>query len=174
VHGFPTSSHLWSNLVALLPAGHRIVVPDLLGFGRSDLGERADVSIGSHANRMIGLLDTLGIARACLVGHHMGASIATTVAERAPNRVTHLALLHSLGGDVTLTGTLPSCARSFPSSGSRLHRFCARQSALNSRDGSVIPFGHAHPSISTWPRGRTPHVGGSSCGSWLPQCDGRR
>ena len=105
VHGFPTSSHLWSNLVALLPAGHRIVVLDLLGFGRSDVGERADLSIEGHANRMIGLMDTLGIARASLVGHHVGASIATTLAARAPSRVTHLALLHPLGGDVTLTGT---------------------------------------------------------------------
>ena len=38
LHGFPTSGHVWGNLVALLPAGHRIVVPDLLGFGRSDTG----------------------------------------------------------------------------------------------------------------------------------------
>jgi len=105
LHGFPTSSHLWSNLVALLPAGHRIVVPDLLGFGRSDLGQRADLSIPAHAERTIGLLDTLGIDRGCLVGHHVGACIAATVAARAPNRVTHLALLHPLAGDVTLTST---------------------------------------------------------------------
>ena len=105
VHGFPTSSHLWSDLVALLPTGHRIVVPDLLGFGRSDLGDGADLSIRGHADRTIGLLDTLGIAHGCLVGHHLGASIAATVAARAPGRVTHLALLHPLGGDVTLTST---------------------------------------------------------------------
>jgi pimeloyl-ACP methyl ester carboxylesterase len=105
LHGFPTSSHLWSDLVALLPAGHRIVVPDLLGFGRSDLGDGADLSINGHADRTIGLLDTLGIARCCLIGHHLGASIAATVAARAGHRVTHLALLHPLGGDVTLTGT---------------------------------------------------------------------
>ncbi len=67
VHGFPTSSHLWGNLVSLLPSGHRIVVPDLLGFGRSDIDHRADVSIEAHAQRIIGLLDTLRIARACVV-----------------------------------------------------------------------------------------------------------
>jgi pimeloyl-ACP methyl ester carboxylesterase len=105
LHGFPTSSHLWSDLVALLPVGHRIVVPDLLGFGRSDLGDGADLSIKGHADRTIGLLDALGIARGCLVGHHLGASIAASVAARSGHRVTHLALLHPLGGDVTLTGT---------------------------------------------------------------------
>lgn len=106
VHGFPTSSHLWSNLVSLLPAGHRVVVPDLLGCGRSDLGERDDLSIRGHASRMLGLMDVLRIPRACLVGHHMGACVSIRVAADAPHRITHLALLHPLAGDVTLTGTL--------------------------------------------------------------------
>ena len=105
LHGFPTASHLWSNLVPLLPAGHRIVVPDLLGFGRSGLGERADLSIGGHAERTIGLMDTLGIDRGCVVGHHMGACVGVSVAARAGHRVSHLALLHPLGGDVTVTST---------------------------------------------------------------------
>lgn len=106
LHGFPSSSHLWSNLVALLPTGHRVVVPDLLGCGRSDLGERDDLSIAGHADRTLGLMDALGIARCCLVGHHMGACIAARIAANTPDRATHLALLHPLGGDVTLTGTL--------------------------------------------------------------------
>lgn len=106
IHGFPSTSHLWSNLVSLLPAGHRVVVPDLLGCGRSDPGERDDLSIGGHGARMVGLMDALGIARACLVGHHMGACVAIRVAADAPQRVSHLALLHPLAGDVTLTGTL--------------------------------------------------------------------
>ena len=106
IHGFPTSSHLWSNLVSLLPDGHRVVVPDLLGYGRSDSGEREDLSIGGHARRILGLMDALRIPRACLVGHHMGACISIRVAADAPGRVTHLGLLHPLAGDVTLTGAL--------------------------------------------------------------------
>jgi 2-hydroxymuconate-semialdehyde hydrolase len=105
LHGFPTSSHLWENLVPLLPPGHRVVVPDLLGFGRSDIGDRADLSIEGHAKRIVELLDALRIARSCVVGHHLGAAVAATVASTCPHRITHLALLHPLGGDVTLTGT---------------------------------------------------------------------
>lgn len=105
IHGFPTSSHVWSNLVALLPAGHRIVVPDLLGFGRSDTGDGADFSIRAHATRTLALMDQLGIARCCIVGHQMGACIAIAVAATVPERVSHLALLHPLGGDVTFSGT---------------------------------------------------------------------
>lgn len=106
IHGFPTGSHLWSNVVSLLPTGHRIVVPDLLGFGRSDLGQDEDLTTRGHAQRMLGLLNALGISRCCLVGHHMGACIATRIASDTPSRVSHLALLHPLAGDVTLTGTL--------------------------------------------------------------------
>lgn len=105
IHGFPTSSHLWERLVPLLPDGRRIVVPDLLGFGRSDLGERANVGVRGHADRLVALMDELGIRRAALVGHHMGAVIAADVASRHGERVTHLVLLHPLGGDVTFTGT---------------------------------------------------------------------
>ena len=104
LHGFPASSHLWSNLVSLLPSGHRVVVPDLLGFGRSDPGEAAELTIEAHADRVIALLDTLRIPRACLIGHHLGAAVAATVALKCPRRVTHVALLHPLGGDVTFTG----------------------------------------------------------------------
>lgn len=105
LHGFPTSSHVWSNLVGLLPAGHRIVVPDLLGFGRSDTGDAADLSIRGHAARTIALLDQLGITRCCLIGHQMGACIAIAVAATVPQRVSHLALLHPLAGDVTFSAT---------------------------------------------------------------------
>ena len=114
IHGFPTTSHLWSNLVSLLPKGHRIIVPDLLGFGRSDLGDGADMAIAGHARRVVGLLDVLGIRRACIAGHHLGAAIAGTVAARASDRVTHLALLHPLAGDVTFAGTLAVLRASLP------------------------------------------------------------
>lgn len=112
IHGFPTSSHLWSELISLLPQGHRIVVPDLLGYGRSDPGERSELSISAHATRMAGLLDALGIRRCSIAAHHLGACIAATIAARHPDRVSHLCLLHPLGGDVTWTGTF-SVLRAF-------------------------------------------------------------
>jgi pimeloyl-ACP methyl ester carboxylesterase len=98
VHGFPTSSHLWSGVVPHVTAGHRIVVPDLLGFGRSDppaqAGAAADVSVRGHARRLVALLDALGIDRACLVAHGVGAAIVLAVADQAPARVTRLCLLN--------------------------------------------------------------------------------
>ncbi len=99
IHGFPTSGHLWAEVVPLLPAGHRVVVLDLLGFGRSDPPGRGDVSIGGHADRVIELFDVLGIKRACVVGHDTGGGIAQSIALRHAGRVSHLALVDSVAFD---------------------------------------------------------------------------
>ncbi len=106
VHGFPTSSHLWSDVVPLLPRGRRIVVLDLLGFGRSDAPAAGDYSLTAHARRLEALMDALGISRAAVAGHHLGGGVAQALAVSAPGRVTHLALLDPIGLDATATGTM--------------------------------------------------------------------
>lgn len=99
LHGFPTSSHLWSDVVHHMPAGHRIVVLDLLGYGRSDRPAGRDLSVRGHAGRVIGLLDALGINYACIVGHDIGGGIAQALAVRWPARVSRLGLVNSVGFD---------------------------------------------------------------------------
>ncbi len=96
LHGFATSSHLWSDVVPALPAGHRVVVLDLLGFGRSDPPRSAPVDVEAHADRLVAVLDQLGIERACLVGHGMGGGVAQSVATRFPQRTSRLCLVSSL------------------------------------------------------------------------------
>ena len=99
LHGFPTSSHLWTRVVPLLPAGHRVVVLDLLGYGRSDRPLGRDVSIRGHAERAIAVLDQLGINYACVVGHDVGGGVAMTMASRGPQRVSRLCLVDSVAFD---------------------------------------------------------------------------
>lgn len=99
LHGFPTSAHLWRDVVPLLPAGHRVVVLDLLGFGRSDPPAGARVDIRAHAERVIAVLDRLGINFACIVGHDVGGGIAQSVAVRYPHRVSKLCLIDSVAFD---------------------------------------------------------------------------
>src|SRR5688500_5752318 len=88
IHGFPTSSHLWEEVVPLVPEGHRIVVLDLLGYGRSDRPLGRELSIKAHADRVIQLLDILGINYACVIGHDLGGGIAQSMAIRYPTRVS--------------------------------------------------------------------------------------
>jgi pimeloyl-ACP methyl ester carboxylesterase len=100
LHGFPTSAHLWSDVVPLLPAGHRVVVLDLLGYGRSDRAKAgASLDLRSHADRVVAVLDHLGINFACVVGHDIGGGIAQSVAVRSPHRVSKLCLIDSVAFD---------------------------------------------------------------------------
>ena len=99
LHGFPTSSHLWSEVVPLLGGGRRLVVVDLLGFGRSDRPMGRDVSICGHGERTVALLDALGINYACVVGHDIGGGVAQWMAVHAPTRVSRMCLVNSVGFD---------------------------------------------------------------------------
>jgi pimeloyl-ACP methyl ester carboxylesterase len=122
IHGFPTSSHLWAGVVPLVPAGYRVIVPDLMGFGRSDpplaTGPAGDLSVRGHADRILALLDELRVERACLVGHGIGAAIALSVADRRPGRVTRVCLVNAV------------TAASWPSRQAQLARAVAAASAL--------------------------------------------
>jgi pimeloyl-ACP methyl ester carboxylesterase len=99
LHGFPTSSHLWTGVVPLLPEGHRVLVLDLLGFGRSDRPGDHALTLRAHAERVIAVLDLLRVERACVVGHEMGAALAQLLAVRWPARVSHLGLVSAAAFD---------------------------------------------------------------------------
>lgn len=92
LHGAFTSSHVWRDLTARLPKGHRVLVIDLLGHGRSDTPVSADYSLKAHVERTLALLDLLGVEPACYVGHGFGAAVATQIALRSPDRVKRLQL----------------------------------------------------------------------------------
>jgi pimeloyl-ACP methyl ester carboxylesterase len=93
LHGFPTSSHLWSDTVPLLPKGHRVVVLDLLGYGRSDRPAGFSLALSAHAERVVSLMDALGIRTAAVVGHDLGSGVAQALALGWPGRVTRVGLL---------------------------------------------------------------------------------
>jgi pimeloyl-ACP methyl ester carboxylesterase len=95
IHGFPTSGHLWGDVVPLMPAGHRLVVLDLLGYGRSDRPGGRPLALRAHAARVVALMDALGIAEACVVGHDLGGGVAQAMAIDSPGRVSRLALVDS-------------------------------------------------------------------------------
>lgn len=99
LHGFATSGHLWSDVVSLMPPGRRLVVLDLLGYGRSDPPGTHPLDLHAHAERVVALLDALGIATACIVGHGLGGGVAQSLAVHWPERVARLALVASIAFD---------------------------------------------------------------------------
>jgi pimeloyl-ACP methyl ester carboxylesterase len=138
LHGFPASSHLWQGVVRELSVcapGHRMVVVDLLGFGRSDRPLGAALTATAHAQRVRTLMDELQIDAACLVGHAMGGGVAQAVACAWPDRVTRLCLVDSVAFDA------------WPRRAARLSRWLCAAAPLGRRLGAPLLASLAHGSL---------------------------
>ena len=95
LHGIPTWSFLWREVAAALEDEHRVVAPDLLGYGNSEMTDAFDRSIRAQEAMLGGLLDDLGIDGAsdlALVGHDIGGSVALRYAWHEPDVVEKLVL----------------------------------------------------------------------------------
>jgi pimeloyl-ACP methyl ester carboxylesterase len=95
LHGFPDSHSLWAHQVgALVSAGYRVVVPDLRGFGESSKPAEVErYGVLDLVGDVLGILDSLDVQRAHVVGHDWGAVLAWAMAAFVPDRVDHLAAL---------------------------------------------------------------------------------
>jgi 2-hydroxymuconate-semialdehyde hydrolase len=80
LHGFPTSSYLWRNLIPFLASRMRVIAPDLLGFGASEKPKESDLTVRAQADHVRALLDHLGIDEFAVVGHDLGGAIAQLLA----------------------------------------------------------------------------------------------
>lgn len=87
----------------LADAGHRVIVVEPLGIGRSSRPARADYSLTAQADRVARVLERLETGPAVLVAHSVGASIALRVAYRHPDRVAAVVSLD--GGPAETAGT---------------------------------------------------------------------
>jgi pimeloyl-ACP methyl ester carboxylesterase len=96
LHGIPTWGYLWQDLIPSLSGNHRVLVPDLLGFGYSDRSDRFDRSIARQAEMIDAWLEKLGVERASLVAHDIGGGVALRLAVFFPNRVTRLCVMNTV------------------------------------------------------------------------------
>jgi pimeloyl-ACP methyl ester carboxylesterase len=94
VHGVASAWASWFSNIPELAADHRVIAPDLPGFGRSD-GLTEPVSIRHYVNALVELLDHLEIGDARIVGHSFGGIVAQQFASRNPERTAALVLVAS-------------------------------------------------------------------------------
>jgi pimeloyl-ACP methyl ester carboxylesterase len=97
VHGNPSWGYLFRHFIPpLCAAGYRAIVPDHLGFGRSDKPPgAARYRVERHAARLAQLLDALDLRSATIVPHDWGGPIALAWAADHADRVARLAILDS-------------------------------------------------------------------------------
>ncbi len=95
MHGEPTWGFLWRKVLPpLLDAGYRCIVPDLVGFGRSDKPEHVDsYTYDAHTAWMAALLEHLDLRDAALVVHDWGGPIGMRLFVEHPERFARIAIL---------------------------------------------------------------------------------
>jgi pimeloyl-ACP methyl ester carboxylesterase len=90
LHGFPTASHMFRDLIPLLADRYRLIAPDLPGFGQTKAPPRGqfDYSFDRLADVIEGFTDALSLDRYALYVFDYGAPVGLRLATRHPDRVT--------------------------------------------------------------------------------------
>lgn len=95
MHGNPTSSHLWREVIpSLADAEYRVIAVDLIGMGRSGRSGRGYRLVG-HLAYLEAFLDALGVAEVVLVGHDWGGVMALALARSHHASVRGVAVLEA-------------------------------------------------------------------------------
>ncbi len=97
VHGWPETKRIfWKVIEPLARAGFEVIVPDLRGFGDSDVGPDGFHDVPSHANDLHALVhDHLGHDRVVLMGGDLGGPVVQDLALRHPDWVDRMVLFNS-------------------------------------------------------------------------------
>ncbi|WP_024760274.1 alpha/beta fold hydrolase [Streptomyces exfoliatus] len=93
VHGHPFDHTMWQPQIDRFSLTHRVVAPDLRGYGITPLGAETEITgLGDFAEDLVALLDDLGIDDCVVAGLSMGGQIAMELHRRHPERVRGLVL----------------------------------------------------------------------------------
>jgi haloalkane dehalogenase len=97
LHGNPTSSYLWRNVIPPVASLARCLAPDLVGMGDSGALPAGSYRFVDHARYLDAWFDALGLTRrVTVVGHDWGSALAFHWARRFPERVRALVYMEAL------------------------------------------------------------------------------
>lgn len=96
LHGAPTWAYLYRHMIPPLAGAHRVVVPDFIGFGRSDkLTAIDDYSFALHYETLSAFIEALDLTDVTLVVHDWGGLLGLAYAARRPERIARLVILNT-------------------------------------------------------------------------------
>src|ERR1700722_9502957 len=92
LHGFPTSSHMFRNLIPALADQYHVIAPDYPGYGQSDMPDHSKFAYTfDHFGELVdGLLDQLKVTRYAMYVMDYGAPVGWRLALKHPDRITGL------------------------------------------------------------------------------------
>ncbi len=95
LHGNPTSSYLWRNIIPYVTDGHRAIAVDLIGMGESDQPD-LDYRFNTHADYLDGFIAALGLEDITLVIHDWGSALGMRYARLNPGNVRAMAFMEAI------------------------------------------------------------------------------
>ncbi|MCR9120984.1 MAG: alpha/beta hydrolase [Phyllobacteriaceae bacterium] len=99
MHGIPTWSYLYHEVIDRLAETNRVIAPDFIGHGNSDKRDLLDRSLVAQRAMILSLMDALGLDRATLIGHDTGGGVALIMAVENAERVDRLVLSNIVAYD---------------------------------------------------------------------------
>ncbi|WP_241558794.1 alpha/beta fold hydrolase [Halobacteriovorax sp. HLS] len=113
VHGNPTWSFYYRNVIKKLRTDFRVIVPDHIGCGLSDKPQDYDYTLDNHIKNLSELLDHLQIKDFSLIVHDWGGAIGMGLATRNPSRVNKAVILNTAAfTDTFIPKTINLCKNS--------------------------------------------------------------
>ncbi len=109
IHGSGPGVTGWANWRLVMPdlaAHHRVLVPDMVGFGYTARADGIQYNLDTWVNHALAFLDALGLEQVDLVGNSFGGALSLAIAIRHPKRVRRLVLMGAAGVSFELTPAL--------------------------------------------------------------------
>ncbi|MCP4852841.1 MAG: alpha/beta fold hydrolase [Actinomycetia bacterium] len=98
LHGEPTWGYLYRHMIGPLSEHYRVVVPDHMGFGKSETPQSRDYTLQAHTENLVALVEHLDLTGITFFGQDWGGPIATAFTVRHPERVKRMVYANSLAG----------------------------------------------------------------------------
>jgi pimeloyl-ACP methyl ester carboxylesterase len=148
LHGFPSSSRMFRNLIPLLSGTYRVIAPDYPGFGHSGVPDPASFSytFDGLANIVDHLLDQIGVDRFTLYMMDFGAPVGFRLALKYPERVSAIVMQNAPLYPEAPAGWWATLGR-YWQDGSPEHRNAARSYLSPETTRAQYLFGVKDPSL---------------------------
>jgi len=98
LHGEPTWGYLYRNFIPPLSQTNRVIVPDHMGFGKSDVPQDLPYTLEQHVDNLTQLLAEIGATDVTLVMQDWGGPIGFSFATRHPELVKRLVIMNTSVG----------------------------------------------------------------------------
>jgi pimeloyl-ACP methyl ester carboxylesterase len=144
LHGFPSSSHMFRDLIPLLADRYRVIAPDYIGFGHSaaPMVDQFDYTFDALTAQVQALLDRLEVADAIFYMQDYGGPVGLRLATGHPERVRGLVIQNA---NAYMEGLTPAVASVFMPMWERGDDSGARQMLLAATTQMQYTAGARHP-----------------------------